>query len=57
MTKRRLKRSLACYGVLALIALMTLSNQRLLLAVLVLMAGLAVMSYTAYLRERLHGGD
>ena len=55
MTKRRLRGALACYAVLALLAILALDDQRFQIAVLLLLAGLAVMSYTAYLREKLDG--
>ncbi len=53
MTKRRLRGALVSYAVLALIAVLSLDDHRFLIAVLVLLAGLAVMSYTAFLREKL----
>ena len=52
MTRRRLRGALASYLVLAAIALGVLHDWRFRTAVLVLLAGLALMSYTAYLRER-----
>ena len=57
MTLRRLKAALACYVILALIAWGSLSDRRFLIAVLLVLAGLVVMSVTAYLRERYDGDD
>jgi hypothetical protein len=51
VTKDRLYAALACYGILALIALLTLEGS-LRLAVWILLAGLAVKSWIALLRER-----
>lgn len=52
MTPGRFKAALACYGLLALVAAVLLEDRRFLIAVLVVLAGLTVMSVTAYLRER-----
>jgi len=57
VTKRRLQAALVCYGALALVAASVLSDRRFLAAVLVLLAGVAVMSITAYLRERCDRDD
>lgn len=55
MTKRRLRGALSCYAILALVAFLVLDDERFLIAVVALLGGLAVMSYTAYLREKLDG--
>lgn len=52
MTLRRLQGALISYAALAVIAILVLRDWRFRTAVLVLLAGLALMSYTAYLRER-----
>ena len=57
MTARRLQAALACYVILSLVASLLLTDRRFLVAVLVVFAGLAVMSVTAYLRERLGRDD
>ncbi len=52
MSKRRLQGALACYAVLALMALGLLEGP-FLLVVLIFLAGLAVKSWVVYERERL----
>lgn len=52
VTLSRLRVALLSYAVLALLAVIFLSDRRFVIAVLAVLAGLAVMSITAYLRER-----
>lgn len=52
VTLRRLRAALLSYTVLALLAAIFLTDRRFLIGVLAVLAGLAVMSVTAYFRER-----